>query len=138
MRIVFDTNVVISVFLSKSGAPRRALEWAIRSHADILSCAASIAELREKLALAKFDRYLTGAERADVLQFYIERSEMVVVPANHGVTASVDPDDNLFLALAGIGGADALVSGDKKHLLPLGTHRNIPILSPADFLARIS
>jgi predicted nucleic acid-binding protein len=35
------------------------------------------------------------------------------------------------------GGAEAIVSGDKKHLLVLGDFRGIPILSPGDFWRRL-
>ncbi len=45
-----------------------------------------------------------------------------------------DPDDDKFLACAVAGEADVIVSGDS-HLLTLGSHAGIPILTPAAFLA---
>jgi uncharacterized protein len=44
--------------------------------------------------------------------------------------------DNLVLELALVGGCDVLVTGDKKHLLPLGSFRGIQIEPPSKFLER--
>jgi predicted nucleic acid-binding protein len=45
-----------------------------------------------------------------------------------------DPADNHILACAVSGKADVIVSGDKRHLLPLKEYEGIPIVRPADFL----
>jgi putative PIN family toxin of toxin-antitoxin system len=48
--------------------------------------------------------------------------------------ASKDPDDNHVLACAVEGAVDFLVSDDRKHILPLGEYRGIPIVSMPAFL----
>lgn len=48
---------------------------------------------------------------------------------------SGDPDDDRILAAAIAAGAKILISGDRKHLLPLGQHRSIRIIRPQEFLA---
>jgi predicted nucleic acid-binding protein len=48
-----------------------------------------------------------------------------------------DAADAKILACAVAGKADAIVTGDKKHLLPLKRYRGIPIVSPAEFLEQI-
>jgi len=48
-----------------------------------------------------------------------------------------DPADAKILACAVAGKADVIVTGDKRHLLPLKKYRGIPIVSPAEFLDRI-
>jgi predicted nucleic acid-binding protein len=48
-----------------------------------------------------------------------------------------DPDDDAILAGAVDAGADLLVSGDRKHLLPLGEHRGVTILTPQLLLAEL-
>ena len=45
-----------------------------------------------------------------------------------------DPDDNHILACAKSGRADVIVSGDKRHLLPLKEYEGMPIVRPVDFL----
>jgi predicted nucleic acid-binding protein len=44
----------------------------------------------------------------------------------------------MILECAQAAEADCIVSGDKKHLLALGQFRGILIVSPADFLRRLS
>jgi len=48
-----------------------------------------------------------------------------------------DPDEEMILECALAAEADCLVSGDKRHLLPLRQFRGIPVVSPSDFLRRI-
>jgi hypothetical protein len=49
-----------------------------------------------------------------------------------------DPDDEMILECGLAAEADFIVSGDKKHLLPLGEFQGIQIVSPADFLRRLA
>ncbi|MGD0837743.1 MAG: PIN domain-containing protein [Polyangia bacterium] len=61
-----------------------------------------------------------------------------VVPGRlqvHGVTR--DPDDNHVLACAVEGEVDFVVSDDRKHILPLGEYRSIPIVSLPAFLGML-
>ncbi len=53
------------------------------------------------------------------------------------ITLSTDPEDNIILGTAVAGKADLLVSGDKKHLLPLGKIEEISILSPREAIENI-
>lgn len=50
---------------------------------------------------------------------------------------SGDPDDDRILAAALEAGAEVLVSGDAKHLLPLGEHQGMRITRPQDFVAEV-
>ena len=50
------------------------------------------------------------------------------------VAVSPDPWDNYLLATAAAGGADFLVTGDKRDLLPLGRYRGAKIVTVRDFL----
>ena len=48
-----------------------------------------------------------------------------------------DESDNRVLECAVESGADYIVTGDKKHLLPLKKFKGIPVLSPRDFLSQV-
>lgn len=48
-----------------------------------------------------------------------------------------DRDDDLILACAVEAGVEVLVSGDRRHLLPIGTYRGIRILTPQALLAEL-
>lgn len=51
---------------------------------------------------------------------------------------TTDPDDNMILECAVVGSATHIVTGDKRHLLPLGIYQGIYIISAADFLILVS
>jgi len=51
---------------------------------------------------------------------------------------AADPDDDKILECAVVASATYIVSGDRKHLLPLGSFRGIHIVSPAEFLTLIN
>ena len=50
---------------------------------------------------------------------------------------SGDPDDDVFLACAIEAGVEALVSGDRRHLLPIGEHRGVRVITPQALLAEL-
>lgn len=52
--------------------------------------------------------------------------------------STTDPDDNMILECAVVGSATHIVTGDKRHLLPLGSYQGISIISAADFLILVS
>jgi putative PIN family toxin of toxin-antitoxin system len=62
------------------------------------------------------------------------RGELVI--PDQDVTACRDPKDDKFLEAALVGEVDCLVSGDSD-LLDMGSYKEIPILHPVDFLARL-
>lgn len=61
---------------------------------------------------------------------------MAIPNTLHGVSA--DPDDDKLLECAVVGGATHIVSGDRRHVLPLGSYQWIVIVSAADFLSRVA
>lgn len=60
-------------------------------------------------------------------------------PSTHGTPEALtgDPDDDLILESAVTGKVDVLVTGDRRHLLPIGEHGGVRILTPQAFLAEL-
>lgn len=48
-----------------------------------------------------------------------------------------DPADDAILACAVGSGVDVLATGDRKHLLPIGEHRGVKLLTPQAVLAAL-
>jgi len=71
--------------------------------------------------------------QAFVNKIYDNENSIFCMPQEK-IADSPDPDDNKFLEVAVECDADYLITGDKKHLLPLHPYRNIQILQPHDFL----
>jgi len=64
-------------------------------------------------------------------------AELVVAPEGPPEAISGDPDDDLILACAVAAGVEVLVSGDHRHLLPIGEHRGVRIVTPQALLAEL-
>jgi predicted nucleic acid-binding protein len=64
-------------------------------------------------------------------------TEQVDAPAGPPEAVSGDPDDDLILACAIAAGVEVLVSGDRRHLLPLGEHRGVRIVTPQTLLSEL-
>ncbi|MFZ5878173.1 MAG: putative toxin-antitoxin system toxin component, PIN family [Chloroflexota bacterium] len=127
---VFDTNVVVSAVLMKNSAARDALDKA-RTAGDILLSLEVIEELRDVLSRPAFDRYVDEEDRLKFLSLLVKEATLVEVTQR--VKECRDPKDDKFLELAVNGNATLIVSGDKD-LQVLHPFRNIPILSPREFL----
>ena len=134
-RLVLDSNVLISSALSRLGKPAQIMELIRQSDRVLLFSVETLNELTTRLARPKFDRYVTDEERKAFVEDAIRWSEIITIT---GVAQGCrDPDDDKFLELAVVGGADCLVSSDKKHVLPMHPFQGIPILSPADFMKAV-
>jgi putative PIN family toxin of toxin-antitoxin system len=128
MRVVFDTNVLISAFLVPGGHGERALLLAIRRRFRLCTSVAILTETANKLR-GKF-----GQSDADIKQALrlISRHAEVLRPALR-VDVLEDQPDNRILECAVAAGADLVVTGDR-HLLRLRTFRGIPIVRLRDLI----
>ncbi|MBI3169449.1 MAG: putative toxin-antitoxin system toxin component, PIN family [Chloroflexi bacterium] len=129
-RFVFDTNVIVSALLMKKSVARDSLDKA-RIAGEILLSLEVIEELRDVLSRPAFDRYIDEEDRLKFLSLLVK--EAVLVEITKRIKACRDPKDDKFLELAVNGDATLIVSGDKD-LQVLHPFRNIPILSPREFL----
>lgn len=135
MRIVLDTNVLVSALITK-GTPPDLLYQAWESGAfELVTSDSQLAELARVLAYEKLRPFITR-EEADVLLGTM-KTVAIVLEDMPQIELSADPDDNAILATAVSGHADLLVTGDKSDLLTLKTVQGTPIVTPRDALARI-
>jgi uncharacterized protein len=138
VRIVLDTNVVFSALLWR-GTPYRLLE-AIgqRSSSQLYSSTALLEELTDVLTRPSAIKRLALIEKtaATVLADYVELIELVA-PTTVPRVVPGDVDDDQVIAAAVAAQANLIVSGDRKHLLPLGSHAGIAIVDVAQALRRI-
>jgi uncharacterized protein len=130
LRVVFDTNVVISAMLLPLSVSRRALDRAMREGRPLVS-AATITELDDVIHRPRFDKYLFEEERIEFLTTLVHEAELVNIAET--VTDCRDPQDNKFLELALSGRATHIVTGDSD-LLVLHPFRGIMVIPPSSFL----
>ena len=138
MRIVADTNTVLSGLLWQ-GPPRRLLDLPRERKASLSTSVTLLAELAEVIARDKFAERVraAGLSAAELVQDY-ERLAEVVTPEPLPAPVSRDPDDDHVLACAIAAKAEITVSGDKRHLLVLGTYQGIPIHTVSDALGQLT
>lgn len=134
MRVVFDTNTLISAALFAQSVPRQALDRAI-IQGELLTSESCLAELNQVLHRPKFVRYLTPFEADLFINQYSLRIRLVEVTSS--LTDCRDPKDNKFLEVAFDGQASCIITGDQD-LLILNPYRAISIFTPTDFLDWLS
>jgi len=133
---VLDTNVLVSAFPARGTVPAMLIDaWQQGAFHLVIS-----EHILEELTEAWSDPYWqarfspTDSSAAIVLL----RSDAIVTALTVAVTGvATHPEDDLILATAVAGKANYLVTGDRK-LRALGTFHGVIMLSPRDFLERLS
>jgi len=135
VRIVLDTNVLVSALITKGTPPDLLYQaWDVGSF-QLVTSSAQLAELERVLEYDKLRPYVTRDEAVALLETI--RAAALVLDELPDIDLSPDPDDDVILATAVAGEANLLVTGDKSHLLELKAVRGIPIVTPRQALTRI-
>lgn len=126
--------MLVSAFIA-AGPPSRLLEEAIDARLELVLFEPVIAEL-ERILTEKFGFELARWREIEALLAELAvKSVAAPVEAPEAVTG--DPDDDLILACAIAAAVEILVSGDHKHLLPVGERGGVRILTPQALLAEL-
>lgn len=131
MRVVLDTNILVSALLIPSGHPAAIYRAWHDGHFALLTCAEQLAELRATLrkpALAARIRPHDAGRLVNQLKCFAQ-----VIGSLPHVARSPDPTDDFLLAVSEAGKADYLVTGDKSGLLALSCHEATKIICARDF-----
>jgi uncharacterized protein len=132
VRVVLDTNTIVSALLSPHGPPRRLLDAARAQAFELCSSPVLIAELLDVVSREKFARRFAQTSLTPLgIIGEIRRLATMAAPASVPRVVADDADDDHVLACALAANAELIVSGDK-HLLGLGgQHQGVPIVTPA-------
>lgn len=132
MRIVLDTNILVSALLSPHG-PGRVLDLLLAGQLVLLTDDRILGEYDEVLARPKFG--FSADDVAEVLNYCRTTSERVLAPPLD--VSLPDHGDLPFLEVAMTGEADALVTGNTRHFVPVGGTHSVAIVSPAELLQQL-
>lgn len=127
---VFDTNALISAHLLEGSTSALAFSKAL-SVGILVRSDATLIEFADRFLRSKFDKYLSREDRLQKIDEFKRNSLPVLV--NWPLHVCRDPNDDMFLELAIAANASCIITGDLD-LLVLHPFREIPVLSPADFL----
>ena len=130
LRVACDTNVLLSML----GLPGRRLEilWEVIERGDIeLVLSEFILEELSRNLIRKIK--LSEGETAEILRTLSDYAE-IVSPKQRVSVIRQKESDNRILECALAASADVLITGNFKHIRPLGSFRGIEILTPREFL----
>ncbi|MBI4371796.1 MAG: putative toxin-antitoxin system toxin component, PIN family [Elusimicrobia bacterium] len=132
VKVVLDTNVLVSALLNPEGAPAEVVDAALEGQLQLILSPAVLDEYKGVLSRGKF-----GFLPADVDAFLqaLRKSAVEIVPAEP-LRVSPDPADDKFLECAVAAGAACLVTGNLRHFPR--RFGDVRVVSPADFLREFS
>jgi len=135
VRLVIDTNVLLSALMSAASPSAQLLAlWRSRRF-DLLTSAEQIEEIGRVTRYLKIRARISPALAGRMVNRL--RDVALMVEKLPKVDRSPDPDDNYLLALAQAGNAQYLVTGDKP-LLALKRHKSTRIITPAALIGLLT
>ena len=129
MRIVLDTNVLVSGFLSPHGPPGAILRSVLAGSITLCFDERILAEYRD--VLTRGTLALDG-ERVDAVLEFVEVNGEFVLAEAFGA-ALPDAADTMFVEVASAAGADCVVTGNRKHF-PAEQVGELRVLVPREFV----
>lgn len=136
MRIVLDTNILLSALIRRDSVPGRILEAWFDDHFVLLTHALQLDELRTVTRRPQIRSLIRTAEAGRLVNQLHADAELVSrLPHTR---RSNDPADDFLLAMCDGGHVDYLVTGDKAGLLSLAMHNATVILTARAFLDAIA
>lgn len=112
LRLVLDTNILVSAALKPDGLQRTVLVLAVTKPARLYVTNAILAEYGEVIARPEFS--IRRGLRQQLLQ--LVRSRAQLVKSARAIQVASDPDDDKFLECADAARADYLITGNQRHV----------------------
>ena len=134
MKVIFDTNVVANASFWR-GAPFDCLAAWAQGRCIAAVSSSLLAEYHETIEELRLD--YPSRKCVEWVEALTESAELVF-PTDRATGATPDPDDEMVLECAVAAEADFIVTGDKKHLLPLREFQGVQIISAVEFMKRLA
>ncbi len=135
LRALCDTNVLVSAFIA-GGPPSRVIESSIEGRIELVLADPVLDELERVLTVKlgfKPDR--VREITALLLDIAVARIDS---PTDQVEAITGDPDDDVILACGMSADVHIIVSGDRRHMLPVREHRGMRIITPQALLAELA
>jgi len=134
MRVVVDTNVLISAFMSREGLPFQVVSLWFDGVYELVTSQWQIEEFRR---VSNYDHVKVRLNRVRVGTFVnAVRKNALVLGELPDVSYSPDPDDNPIIAAALAGEARYIVSGDKRDVQALGRVKGVQMVTVSEFVTQ--
>lgn len=127
MRVILDTNVLVSALLLPHGTADYLYRCWLTGRFDLVTSEEQLQELRRVTQYPRLRNYIRPAAAGTMLNQI--RALAVVARRLPHLAVCEDAADNFLLAMAQTAEADLLVTGDRRHLLKLKRHRQTRIVT---------
>ena len=134
LKVVFDTNVIISAALFEKSLPALLLSLGLE---DKIRFIASPALLDEYEAVLKRPRFKLNQKQIAELMGKINRKASIVTPTKRLKIVKADEPDNRILESAVEAKADFIITGNKRHF-PFEEFKGSKLVTPREFINSIS
>ena len=134
LKVVFDTNVIVSAALYEKSLPALLLSLGLE---DKVRFFVSPALLNEYEAVLKRPRFKLGHREITELMGKINRKALIVTPTKRLKIVKTDEADNRVLECAVKAKADFIITGIKRHF-PFEEFKGSKIVTPREFINSIS
>lgn len=132
LKVVFDTNIVVSALLNEAGLPALLLDLATNKKIGLFYSEALMTEYEEVL---KRKRFNLPQEKINKALDEIKGNSTQVYPSETITVITRDPADNRILEASQTAKADYIITGNKRHF-PFTRFRKTKIVTPREFIAR--
>jgi uncharacterized protein len=132
LRLLLDTNIVVSAALKLGGLQRTVLLLAITKPARLYVSPPILSEYRA--VLARPELRIRKGLRLQLLQLLENRTSLVSPLQSLQIT--IDPGDNIFLECADSARADYLITGNQRHLPQFW--KKTKIISSREFISIVA
>jgi putative PIN family toxin of toxin-antitoxin system len=132
LRVVVDTNIVVSAALRPYGLPRTAFLLALTKPARMYVSQEILAEYRN--VLARPGLKIAKGRQQQLLRLVRNRVQMV--HSRYKLEVTSDPEDNKFLECADAARADYLITGNQRHFPRFW--KNTKIITPQEFVSLVA
>ncbi len=127
MRVILDTNILLSAFFKADSPPNLLVHAWIDGRFDLLSSVEQIEEITRVARYPQVRKLIHSAEIGWLVNRLRDRATLLVNLKTPDV--SPDPADNFLFAMAEAGNATHLVTGDKRGVLAMGKYQSAEIVT---------
>jgi uncharacterized protein len=132
LRLVVDTNIVVSAALKPDGLQRTVLLLAITKPARLYVSNVILTEYRD--VLLRPELQIRKGPRQQL--FDLIRKRVHLIDAVRTVQITYDPEDNMFIECADAARADYLVTGNVRHFPRFW--KNTKVVTSREFLSLVA
>jgi putative PIN family toxin of toxin-antitoxin system len=132
LRLVVDTNIVVSAALKPDGLQRTVLLLAITKPARLYVSNVILTEYRD--VLSRPELQIRKGPRQQLFDLLRKRSHLI--DAVRTVQITYDPEDNMFIECADAARADYLVTGNVRHFPRFW--KNTKVVTSREFLSLVA